>query len=126
LPGVEPEQAAKSLAIGRIAVGTALIAAPGAIGRAWIGRDGGRPAVGVFAQVIGGRDVAMGLGTLIALRRGRGARLWLQLCAMVDAVDFACTYAAADRIDELPRRATLVVAGGAFAQAAYAAAGVES
>jgi hypothetical protein len=45
--------------------------------------------------------------------------------ALTDALDFACTLAAGDRIPAGARRATLAVAAGAAAQSAYAATGVD-
>lgn len=61
--------------------------------------------------MLGGRDVALGLGTVIALDRGKPVRGWLEGSALADAVDcLACLVARA----ELPpnvARATVSLGG---------------
>jgi hypothetical protein len=123
---VDPQQAAKSIAVGRIAVGASMIAMPGFVGRSWIGSDGGRDSVRVLPQIIGVRDIVLGLGTLMSLRRGSGARGWLEACTAVDVVDFAATWGAAGRIPDVSRWAILGMATGAGVGSAYAAASVDS
>jgi hypothetical protein len=45
----------------------------------------------LFARMLGGRDIALGLGTVIALDRGKPVRGWLEGAALADAVDLvAC------------------------------------
>jgi hypothetical protein len=41
----------------------------------------------LFARMLGARDVALGLGTVIALDRGAPVRGWLEGSALSDAVD---------------------------------------
>ena len=116
---------AKSAAAGRAAFGLLLMALPGPIGRAWIGRDGERPGATVLAQAVGARDLTVGLGALIAMRRGKPARGWFEAMSMTDALDFACAFVARDRMPPMARALTLAVAAGAGAQAAYVATGVD-
>ena len=115
---------AGGVAAARIASGLGFMTMPGWTGRIWIGRDADRPAVKVLTQAIGARDLTMGLGALIALRRGKHVRGWMQAIAITDLIDFACGLAAKDQIPPSSRAAVLVLAGGSAAQSAYTATGV--
>jgi hypothetical protein len=99
---------AMSLARGRIAIGVAAVVAPGVATRVMGGRrkpDGIAP---LFARMLGARDVALGLGTVIALDRGKPVRGWLEGSALADTVDFvACVLAR----DEMPPTAFGATAG---------------
>ena len=51
----------------------------------------------LFARMLGGRDIALGLGTVIALDRGKPVRGWLEGSVLADAVDcVACVLARGD------------------------------
>jgi hypothetical protein len=110
---MEPRDIAVALARGRIAIGAAALAAPGLAGRLMFGRDGSRPGPKLLGRMLGGRDVALGLGVVIALDRGAPVRGWLEACSFADGVDLVGSLIARD---EIPR-ATLVnmvaLAGGA-------------
>jgi hypothetical protein len=79
-----------SLARGRIALGIAALAMP----RLAVRFMGGRSSDGIaplFARMVGARDLALGLGTVIALDRGKPVRGWLEGSALSDTADFvAC------------------------------------
>jgi hypothetical protein len=60
-------QAAMALAVGRTAMGVTALAAPSLIWRPWVGDTRGVPAR-VLGRALGGRDLALGLGTLAVLR----------------------------------------------------------
>ena len=117
---------AQGVAAARIVFGIGFIAMPGWTGRVWIGRDSDRPAVRVLTQAIGARDLLMGVGAMIAMRRRKHVRGWMQAISATDVIDFTCAVAARDAIPAASRAAVLVLAGGSAAQAAYAASGVES
>ena len=108
---MEPRGLATALARGRIAIGAAALAAPGVAGRVMLGREGSRPGVKALARMLGGRDLVLGLGVIIALDRGAPVRGWLEACAVADTVDLvACTVAR----EEIPRVTyvnTVVLAG---------------
>ena len=78
----------------RIAIGVTAVAAPGLATRV-MGSSRRSPGVApLFARMLGGRDVALGLGTVIALDRGKPVRGWLEGAALADAVDLvACVLA---------------------------------
>src|SRR5213080_1378838 len=115
---------ASGVAAARIVFGLGFIAMPGWTGRVWIGRDSDRPAVRVLTQAIGARDLLMGVGALIAMRRRKHVRAWMQAISLTDVIDFACALAARNAIPPVSRAAVLALAGGSAAQAAYASTGV--
>jgi hypothetical protein len=89
LASMEPRDAAVALARGRIALGVAAILTPGVAGRFLIGSDGSRGGAKLFARMVGVRDVALGLGAVIALDRGAPVRGWLEASALADGGDAA-------------------------------------
>lgn len=105
---------ALSHARGRMAVGAALVLAPGLAGSRWIGDDASRPAVKVLSRALGVRDFALGLGIAVALDRGGPARGWLEAAALSDAVDLVATLVAGDSIPPASRKAVALVAGGSM------------
>ena len=53
----------------------------------WVGSDAGRRPVKVLARAFGARDLAIGLGVVIALDRGAPVRGWIEAGALSDALD---------------------------------------
>ena len=80
---MEPRELALLHACGRIAVGAAFVLFPGLAGRRWIGADAARRQVKVLARAFGVRDLAIGLGVVIALDRGAPVRGWPNVLAEV-------------------------------------------
>src|ERR1700757_2872503 len=74
------------LARGRIAIGAAAVLLPGFSARVLSGRSesGIEP---LLARMLGARDLALGLGTVIALDRGAPVRGWLEASALADTAD---------------------------------------
>jgi hypothetical protein len=87
-----------SLARCRIAIGAAAVLAPRQAARAMGGPQAAEGIAPAFARMIGARDVALGLGTVIALDRGKPVRGWLEGSALSDTVDFAACVLARERI----------------------------
>jgi hypothetical protein len=116
---------ARGVTAGRIVFGLAFLTMPGWTGRVWIGPDSERPAVKLLTQAIGARDLTMGIGALVAMRRGKHARGWMEAISLTDAIDFTCGLLAGDAIPPSSRAAVLVLASASAAQAAYAASGVD-
>ena len=79
---MEPREAALLHARARIAVGAAFVIFPGLAGRMWIGSDAARRSVKVLARAFGARDLAIGLGVVIALDRGTPVRGWIEAGAL--------------------------------------------
>ena len=95
---MEPREAALLHARGRIAVGAAFVLFPGLAGRMWIGSDAARRPVKVLARAFGARDLAIGLGIVIALDRGTPVRGWIEAGVLSDALDTAASLLAGDSI----------------------------
>ncbi len=93
---------ARLIAWGRVAIGCTAVVAPVVVARPWIG-DAATSAEGrLLARTMGGRDLAIGIGTLRALGRSDAeARPWVALGGTADAVDTLATVVA---FGALPRR----------------------
>jgi hypothetical protein len=109
--------AAAALAAGRALIGAALVAAPAPPTRLWTGDD--RPAALVPARGLGARDLALGAGALVALRRGRGARGWIAAGIAGDVADLGASLAAGDAIPRTGRMGVAALAGGAALAGAW-------
>ena len=95
---MEPRDAALLHARGRIAVGAAFVLFPRLAGHMWIGSDAARRPVKVLARAFGARDLAIGLGVVIALDRGTPVRGWIEAGALSDAIDTAASLLAGGSI----------------------------
>jgi hypothetical protein len=112
---VKPHDLALAQARGRIVVGAAFLLAPALAGRLWIGDDARRRPVKVLARAFGARDLAIGLGVVMALDRGAPVRAWLEAGALSDALDFTASLLAGDSIPSDLRRFALALGGGSAA-----------
>jgi hypothetical protein len=116
---------AKTNAIGRIVLGTALVAAPGLAARVWIGDQADTPGAKVLARALGARDVALGLGVLLAMKNNAPVRGWLEGAALADAVDFGATAAAGSGIPQAARAGIMGLAGVSAVQCAALARAID-
>jgi hypothetical protein len=117
-------QAGRAFAVGRIAAGVALVAAPGPTTRRWLGTqtedDAGRQ---VAVRGLGARDVVLGVGMLVAFRHGgevRQAARWVEAAIVADLADAASTLVA-DDLDAERAAAAGVAIGAALAGTAVRA-----
>lgn len=108
----------ENIAIGRIIAGSLYVAFPRPLVRAWTGTDDRR--VDPLGRAIGARDLALGLGALLALRRDVPARGWLEAAVISDAVDAVATLLAFRRLPRL-RRWLILAAAATGASASYLA-----
>jgi hypothetical protein len=106
-------QLLRALSFGRIGVGTALLVAPGAAGRRWIGDAARLPEVKVIARAFGVRDLALGIGTLQALDAEASPRTWVSMGVLSDAADLVATTLAIRRLGLRRALPVMVVAAGA-------------
>ena len=106
---MEPRDLALAHARGRMLVGAAFVLAPGLAGRLWIGGDAAQRSVKVLARAFGVRDLALGLGVVIALDRGAPVRGWIEGGVLSDAADVCATLLAGDSIPENVRRGALAL-----------------
>ena len=103
-----------ALAAGRIAIGAALALAPRRLGRLWLGDAVQHPGARVALRSMAARDAVLGTGALLALKRGRPVRGWLEAGAAADAADLVATLVAGSRLP----------ASGRVGVPAFAVAGV--
>jgi peptide-methionine (R)-S-oxide reductase len=116
---------ARMIAAGRAAIGISALLLPGPVGRMFLGKRlveaaGGRAAV----RTIGARDLALGIGLLIAERRGRPVRGWLEAGVAVDALDAFVAIFAAPGVPLLNRVAIALLGGGTALAGANAVSGL--
>ena len=106
-------------ALGRLALGGGLLAAPGAVAGPWVGgvadKSGGR----TLAVGFGARDVGIALGELGALRTGGSVRPWLRAAMLADAVDLVATLRARDSLPALTVPVVAAMAGGSVVLAGW-------
>ena len=130
---------ATAVAVSRVGVGVVAFAAPALVSRSWVGGAGGGPSGRVLGRALGGRDLALGLGALAALRlplnpappwpsgpfgpAGSGpAAVWVGLAALADGLDLLTTARAWHELPPLQRWLVALSSGGAAAVGAAAAA----
>ncbi|HEX8008101.1 MAG TPA: hypothetical protein VF482_16915, partial [Trebonia sp.] len=82
---------AMTVAAGRVALGLTALAWPSVPARPWTGAVNHDLSARVFGRALGGRDLALGLGALAALRDQAAnpgpARGWVAAGALCDALD---------------------------------------
>jgi hypothetical protein len=115
-----------AFALGRIAFGVGLIAAPGRVAGGWLPGDAQRPATKVAIRGLGARDVALAAGLAVSARAGGAVRPWLAGCIACDAADIASTLGAGDALPARARWGTVALAGTAAGLGAALLAGADS
>jgi NADH:ubiquinone oxidoreductase subunit K len=88
-PGVRPvpSSVVPALGITRLVIGAGMIGNPAGLGRA-LGLDGNAAReAGWLARLAGAREIAIGLGTLVAWRRGAPTAGWVAAQAISDGSD---------------------------------------
>jgi hypothetical protein len=111
---------ARAAAAARAAIGVALIAAPGPAGKRWLGDVSERPGAQLAISGLGGRDLALGLGTLWALGgRRRAPRGWLLASGGADVADLVATVRSHRGLSTAAVAGTVALAGGSAALHAW-------
>lgn len=106
--------AALGVALTRGALGLLALVRPGLPARLWVpDQDAASPGGRVLARALGGRDLALALGCLLAARGNRPIRGWVEAGALADTGDVLATLLAWRSLPGPRRRAVLVLAGGA-------------
>jgi hypothetical protein len=119
--------AVTAVAAARVALGLVALTRPSVPARPWVGASADELGAEVFGRALGGRDLALGLGALAALRQGpsgsAAAGAWCAAGALADALDVVTTVTAWSRLPRFTRWLVAASAGGAaLAGAAGAAA----
>jgi hypothetical protein len=123
---MEPREIALAQARGRMAFGVAFLLAPGVAAKGWVGDDATRRPVKVVTRALGARDLALGLGVVIALDRGAPVRGWLEASALSDGVDCVATVLGGGSLPALGRRGVILLAAASAAAAGWLARAVDS
>jgi hypothetical protein len=111
---------ARAAAAGRVAIGAALLAAPGPAAKPWLGDVSEQPSAQVAIAGLGARDLALGLGTLWALGgRKRNARTWLIGSGVADTADLLSAVRYRPGLSTASVLATAAIAGGSAALHAW-------
>jgi hypothetical protein len=118
---MEPRDRALLHARLRIGVGAAFVLLPSLAGRMWIGPDAARRPVKVLARAFGARDLAIGLGVVIALDRGTPVRGWIEAGALSDAIDTCASVLAGASIHPAIRWPAIAIGAGSTAAGAQLA-----
>ncbi len=116
---IDVRAAARAVGAGRIALGASYLAAPGLALRAWPGhraaRDDDGALLKLLARSTGGRDIALGLGVLLALSHDTPVRGWLEAAMLADAVDALAILLA---LPHLPKAKAVLMLSAALGTAA--------
>lgn len=113
LTAAQGRRLARLNGLARTALGVVALVAPGVPLAPWVGPAAQDPTSRLLARALGGRDLALGLGTLRALRRGEPIVGWVAAGGLADAGDVLAT---ARHFSSLPR-------GGRWAVLAAASGG---
>ena len=92
----------------------------------WVGDASALPGGKVAVRATGIRDVVVGLGCLMAMRRGGPARGWVEAGMIADMGDFVFTLMSFRHLPRTGRLFTLVMAGSAVASSVVASRGVDT
>ena len=110
---------ARLQSLGRLALGAGLIVVPGSLGGGWVGGVADKRAGQTLAIAVGGRDVALALGALGAIRAGHGTGAWVRAGMLADAADLVATLRARDSLPALAIPAVVALAGGSLLLGAW-------
>lgn len=111
---------ARSFALGRIAIGVALLAVPRWVGGPWIGFDAvSSRGAQVLLRALGARDLALGLGLKASVDRDAPTRGWLEAGVVADGTDLAVTLTAGDDLPLSGRVLVGALAGSGVALGAW-------
>lgn len=115
-------QIAEAIALGRIAIGITALLAPTVPLRPWVGRDfAWQPRAKLLARSLGARDLALGVGVMLALRHKAPVRGWVEGSALADVGDSLATLLAFGSLPKSGRWLVLASAAGAAAAGRLAA-----
>lgn len=107
---------ARALFTVRTVLGVAAYVLPDAVAQPWVGMAS-RPAGPVLGRALGARDVALGVGGLLAGDDGPRLERWVQMGAVADAGDLLATLISFPKLPRAGRWLVLASTAGAVATA---------
>ncbi|MGH9042739.1 MAG: hypothetical protein ACRDZ3_21200 [Acidimicrobiia bacterium] len=120
-------QLAAAVAWARVGLGLTAMVTPAVPLRPWVGREvAWRPRAKLLGRALGARDVALGVGVILALRHEAPVRGWVEGGGMADAGDLFATLLAFPTLPKFGRWAVLASSAGAVAASRLAAPSVDS
>jgi hypothetical protein len=111
--------------VARSALGVVAMTVPELPLAPWVGDAHQDRSVRLLARALGGRDLALGLGTLLALRHDAPVRGWLEAGGLADAGDVVATLAGFKGLPRLGRWGVLAAATGGVIAARLASPAVD-
>ncbi len=123
----DPVTLIAAVAVGRLGLGAVAMLRPELPAAAWLGRAGRGVAPTLLGRALGGRDLALAAGALLALRAGSVAdiRRWAVAAALADGGDAVATLVQWRSLPGAGRLGVLVASAGAAVVGAAAVAGLE-
>ncbi len=112
-------------AVGRCVLGGVAVTVPTLPLAPWIGEGRKDRSSQLLARALGGRDLALGLGALLALRHDAPVRGWVEAGGLADAGDVLVTLTSFGSLPRWGRWAVLVAATGGVAAARLASSAVD-
>lgn len=117
--GALADLAARGIAVARVAIGVGATLSPRLVSQLQFGTTS--PAQTITVRMLGARDLALGLGALLAARHGSsGLRGWVEAGALADGVDALAILRGGPGTSRR-RGLTMLVAGGSAAVSVWAA-----
>lgn len=105
----------------RIGLGATALLVPRTASAVWVGPAPPEPARLVLGRALGGRDIALGAGTVANAMTGRSTVAWIVASGGADAADAAATLAAWRRLPPWGRVVVILASAGSTATAAVLA-----
>jgi hypothetical protein len=106
-------QVAAGVLLLRIGYGLALLVKPMSLTERWLGEGRRLGSTQVALRGLGGREVVLHIGALLAVSRGAPLRPWLGASMACDLTDVIATVAARRELPPSSAPATVAVGGGA-------------
>jgi hypothetical protein len=105
-----------AIALGRLGLGAALLLAPAkVVGAGWVGeQEAAKPTTTLLLRAVGARDMALAIGTLMALRQGGALKPWVIGGALADGTDCVATTIAGGAVPAQGRAGVAALGGGAL------------
>jgi hypothetical protein len=110
---MEDRELARMLGFGRMVIGATMVLAPRKAARGYMGDELASFSTHMAVRGMGARDIALGMGLLVALDNDGDVPRWLEAGALADAGDFLSALANFRELPALRRLAWLATAGSA-------------
>jgi hypothetical protein len=122
---MSPSTVARLFALGRVAIGTAMVAAPEKMAATWVGSLSERAGAQTLTSAVGARDIALGAGLLATASDGSSARPWVLGAALGDAVDLMATLRGRDELPDQAVKGIVALAGASALTGLWLAAAID-